>query len=125
MRLIDGDTSMQVELAQAEKMKCVREKVECKNLSQKLETLLSDYTYCDEKFKSVIENLSEGCQIGGIGIGYDSLSNREHNIKNQLTIISDTIKCVNRRIDELDSRIKQLSVKINTLSIYSGNHAKD
>ena len=74
-----------------------------------------DYAFCEEKVSQIINYLSEGCIIDGVGVGVESLNKRKNQMANNLDIVDSGITKVRKRIKELIDQIKRLKIKIQRL----------
>ena len=88
-----------------------------------------DYAFCEEKLSQIINYLSEGCIIDGVGVGYNSLNMRKEKMLSDMSKIESTVKfIINRRkilskiICNINKELAGLSarkqVRLNASSIF-------
>lgn len=100
-----------------ERSRYQKELKSCDALLQRVKKMSQDYAFCEEKLSQIINYLSEGCIIDGVGVGYNSLNMRKEKMLSDMSTIESTVKFLINRRKILSKRIGNINKELAGLSV--------
>ena len=100
-----------------EKSRYQKELKSCDALLQRVKKMSQDYAFCEEKLSQIINYLSEGCIIDGVGVGYNSLNMRKEKMLSDMSTIESTVKFLINRRKILSKLIGNINKELAGLSV--------
>lgn len=88
----------------------------CDALLQRVKKMSQDYAFCEEKLSQIINYLSEGCIIDGVGVGYNSLNMRKEKMLSDMSTIESTVTFLINRKRILSKSIGNINRELAGLS---------
>lgn len=95
-----------------ERSRYQKELKSCDALLQRVKKMSQDYAFCEEKLSQIINYLSEGCIIDGVGVGYNSLNMRKEKMLSDMSTIESTVKFLINRRKILSKRIGNINKEL-------------
>jgi len=100
-----------------ERSRYQKELKSCDALLQRVKKMSQDYAFCEEKLSQIINYLSEGCIIDGVGVGYNSLNMRKEKMLSDMSTIEFTVKFLINRRKILSKLIGNINKELAGLSV--------